>query len=138
MTIDRIQLQNPDTEATLSIHFTAPNPTHTTSDSATASPAPIDSTTTSSSPSEYDPTERVETIDMRHRPNSEILSELIRVTGAYPVEPTPEDREEMRLLEEQRVRSEQAAKLSAEVRARAKREKELMEQARGDLAGQAA
>ena len=122
----------------MSVHFTAPNPEHMSSDAATASPAPTDSTTTTSTPSDQDPTERVETIDMKHRTNSEILNELIRVTGAYPIEPTPQDREEMRMLEEQRLRSQRDAKLSAEVRARAKREKELLEQARGDLAGQAA
>lgn len=122
----------------MSVHFTAPDPEHMSSDSATASPAPTDSTTTTSAPSDQDPTERVETIDMKHRTNSEILNELIRVTGAYPIEPTPEDREEMRMLEEQRLRSQRDAKLSAEVRARAKRERELLEQARGDLAGQAA
>ena len=133
MTVDRLHLQTPDTEASMSIHFTAPNPTHTTSDSATASAAPTDSTTTTSQPSDYDPTERVETIDMKHRTNSEILSELVRVTGAYPIEPTAEEREEMRMLEEQRD-----AKESAEVRARARRERELLEQARGDLASQPA
>ena len=75
---------------------------------------------------------------MKHRTPSEILEELVKLTGAYPIEATAEDKEEIRILEEQKVRSARDAKLSAEVRARTKREKELLEQARGDLAGQAA
>lgn len=55
-----------------------------------------------------------------------------------PVEPTAEEREELRLLEEQRVRSARDAKVSAEVRARKRREEELLEQARGDVAGASA
>ena len=123
----------PDTEAIMSIHFTSPSPnlSHTTSDPA----PPTDSTPT---PSDPDRVDRVETIDMKHLTNSEILNELIRVTGAFPVEPTPEEREEMRMLEEQRVRSERDAKESAEVRARVRRERELLEQARGDMVAQAA
>ncbi|KAK3704187.1 hypothetical protein LTR37_014027 [Vermiconidia calcicola] len=140
ITVEQIRTtQTPDTEATLSIHFTASTSSPQTSpDSATSSPAPTDSTTTTSSPSSHDPTERVETIDMKHRTNSQILQEVVRLTKAYPVEPTQQELEEMRLLEEQRVRSERDSKMSAEVRARVKREREIMEQARGDLAGQAA
>ena len=74
---------------------------------------------------------------MKQRTNTEILNELVRVTNAFPIEPTPEEMEEIRTLEEQRVRSERDSKLSREVRARVKREKELLEQARGDVAGQA-
>jgi large subunit ribosomal protein MRP49 len=68
---------------------------------------------------------------MKNRTNSDILEELVRVTNAYPVEPTPEDREEQRLLEEQRIRSLADSKLSQEVRAKQKRERDLLEQARG-------
>ncbi|KAI6910687.1 hypothetical protein KC318_g541, partial [Hortaea werneckii] len=68
----------------------------------------------------------------------EILQDVIRMTKAFPVEPTPEEQEEMRLLEEQRVRSLRDSKLSQEVRARQKREQELLQQARGDVASQTA
>ena len=68
---------------------------------------------------------------MKHRTPSEILEELVKLTSAYPIEATAEDKEEMRILEEQKVRSARDAKLSAEVRARTKREKESLEQARG-------
>ena len=71
-------------------------------------------------------------------PLREILQDVIRLTKAFPVEPTPEEQEEMQLLEEQRVRSLRDSKLSQEVRARQKREQELLQQARGDVASQTA
>jgi len=123
--------------AILSIHF-APADAQQTSDSATSSPAPTDSTTQDSTPSDHDPTERVRTIDMTKRTNLEILQEFQRITKAYPIEPTAEEREELRSLEEHRMRSERDRNLSQEVRARQKREEELLEQARGDVASQAA
>ncbi|WPH03490.1 Hypothetical protein R9X50_00637000 [Acrodontium crateriforme] len=82
--------------------------------------------------------EKVIKIDMKHRNNSEILEELIKATKAREAEPTEEDREEKRVLEEQKVASLAASKLSQEVRARVKREKELLEQARGDMGSQPA
>lgn len=75
---------------------------------------------------------------MKNYTNSEILDALVQLTKAYPVEPTPDEREELAKLEEQRRRSEKDSKLSQEIRARMKREKELLEQARGDVASQAA
>lgn len=82
--------------------------------------------------------ERVERINMTNYTNSEILDALVRLTKAQPVEPTAEEHEELAKLEEQRRKSERNSKLSQEVRAKVKREKELLEQARGDLAAQAA
>lgn len=108
----------------MSIHFASQDAQQT---SSSATSAPTDSTTA-----------RVETINMKGRTNSEILQELIRVTKAYPIEPTEEEKEELRLLEEQRLRSLRDSKLSKEVRARVKRERELLEQARGDLASREA
>ena len=71
---------------------------------------------------------------MTHSNNTQILEAFVRLTKAYPVEPTAEENEELASLEEQRLRSAAASKLSAEVRARQKRERELLEQARGDMA----
>jgi len=82
--------------------------------------------------------ERVETINMKNFSSSDILDALVRLTKAYPIEPTPEDREELAKLEEQQKRSERDSKLSQEVRAKAKREAQLLEQARGDVAAQSA
>lgn len=75
---------------------------------------------------------------MKNYTNSEILDALVQLTKAYPVEPTPDDREELAKLEDHRRKSEKDSKLSQEVRARVRREKELLEQARGDVASQAA
>lgn len=117
MTIDRNTSQ--DDPAVMSVHF------------GEADAAP----TLSSQPSAD---ERIETINMKNYTNSEILDALVRLTKAQSVEPTAEEQEELAKLEEQRRRSERDSKLSQEVRARVKREKELLEQARGDLAAQAA
>ncbi|EME89563.1 uncharacterized protein MYCFIDRAFT_49125 [Pseudocercospora fijiensis CIRAD86] len=111
MTVDRTALQ--EDPAVMSIHFSNSSPS-------------------SSEP----PEERIETIDMKNYTSSEILDAVVRLTKAYPVEPTPKDLEEMRKLEEQRARSEKDSKLSQEVRARAKREKQLLGQARGEVASQ--
>lgn len=123
MTIDReVDQSDP---ATMSVHFAPENVTQT-SGTATASWAPSQQT------------DRVETINMKNYTNSEILDALVQLTKAYPVEPTPDEREDLAKLEEQRRKSEKDSKLSQEVRARVKREKELLEQARGDVASQAA
>lgn len=131
MTIDRTAAQTE--QALLSVHYANPSAPQTSS-SATSSPAARDSTTKSSTPSDAASTERVETINMTHSNNSDILQALVRLTNAYPIEPTAEEKEELAVLEEQRIRSEAAAKLSAEVRAKQKREQELLEQARGEMA----
>ena len=131
MSIDRTAAQTDP--ALLSVHYTNPDAVQSSS-SATSAPAARDSTTKNTTPSDASPTERVETINMTHSNNTEILEAFVRLTKAYPVEPTAAEKEELATLEEQRVRSAAASKLSAEVRARQKREKELLEQARGDIA----
>lgn len=85
---------------------------------------------------ENGPQERVETINMKNYNSSEILDALVRLTKAQPVEPTPEDLEEQASLQEQAERSARDSKLSQEVRARVRREQELLEQARADVAAQ--
>jgi large subunit ribosomal protein MRP49 len=110
MAVDRTETQ--DGPATMAVHFAEEN----------ASEAK----------------ERIETINMKSFTSSEILDALVRLTKAYPIEPTPEDREELAKLDEQQKRSERDSKLSQEVRAKAKREAQLLEQARGDVAAQSA
>lgn len=70
---------------------------------------------------------------MNHRSSAEILGEVLRLTKAEPVEATGEERELLGRLEEQRRRSERDSVLSREVRAKKRREEELLAQARGDL-----
>jgi len=74
---------------------------------------------------------------MKGRLASEILTDLITLTKAQPVLPTPEEEGELRALEEQKVRGERDRRMSLEARARVKREKELLKQARGELAVEA-
>lgn len=76
-------------------------------------------------PSEHEPTDRVETIDMQHRTNSEILQELLRITKAYPVEPTPQDHEEMRLMAEEEERRKRMRLRQEERREVQRKEKEM-------------
>ncbi|KAK4540687.1 hypothetical protein LTR36_009018 [Oleoguttula mirabilis] len=126
MTIDRTATA--DDPAVMSVHFASAD-----------APQSSDSTTqTSTPPSDAaPPTDRVQTIDMKHRTNLDILGELQKLTKAFAVEATAEEREEMQMLEDHRVKSARDSKLSQEVRARQKREKELLKQARGELAGDA-
>lgn len=70
---------------------------------------------------------------MKGRMSAEILEDFIRVTKAYPIEATAGEKEELRALEEQRVRSVRDSKLSQEVKDRKKREEALLQQATGDL-----
>ncbi|QIW97277.1 hypothetical protein AMS68_002795 [Peltaster fructicola] len=119
-------------KAIMSIHFTAADAKQS-SDSPTSSPAAIDSTTQNSTPSDAASTERVETIDMTGYTNTEILDALVKLTKATVVEPTPEDIAEAQMLEEDRIRSAREAKIGLAIRTRQKREKQLLEQARGDF-----
>lgn len=135
MTIDRTALASDP--AVLSIHF-APRDAPQTSQSATSSPAPTDSTTAGTTPSEHTPSDRVESIDCKERTNGEIMEAVVQLTKAYPVEATAEDREQLRVLEEQRLRSLRDSKQSQEMQARKKREREMLEQARGDQGASAA
>lgn len=135
MTIDRnVQQTEP---ATLSIHF-APGGSQQTSTSATSSPAAVSSTTSTSTPSDAVSTVRVEAIDVTGKHSNEILSAIITATKAYPIEPTAEDQLLIEDLAEQEKRNSQVRALHAEVRARALREKEMLAQARGDVAARAA
>lgn len=70
---------------------------------------------------------------MNNKSSAEILAEVVRLTNAVPVEATPEERETLARLEEQRQKSERDGALSKEVRERKKREADLLAQARGDL-----
>ncbi|KAK0344323.1 hypothetical protein LTR91_011934 [Friedmanniomyces endolithicus] len=129
MTTDRTaRAEDP---AVLSVHFTSPSPTQSSEDTASSS------TTADSTTAAAQPTERVSTIDMKHRTNAEILEELVRMTKAQAVEATEAEREELRSLEEQRVKGAKDSAKSLEVRARVAREKQLLEQARGELAADA-
>ena len=70
---------------------------------------------------------------MKHRQDSEILEQLLKLTKAKVVRPTAEEQREIQEMEEQNARSERDAAMMAEVNATKKREAEILEQARGEV-----
>ena len=127
MTIERTKDQQ--SPATMTIFF-APPPV---SDSATASPAPTSSTTSSTVASDHTPFDRTETIDMKHKSESEILAKLMKITNAVQVEATPEEEAELEILEDQHKRSDQDRERVIQHNNKIKREKALLAQARGNI-----
>lgn len=132
MTVERFQDQTGP--ATLSIFFAPPSSANPSSASASSSPAATSSTSGDKAPSDHTPWERVESIDMKHRKEREILGDLIRVARAKELEATEEEEVELRELETQRVKSERDREGVRVYNEKIRKERELLEQARGELA----
>jgi len=119
--------------ALMTVHFTSaieaantkPEISSTTSSKTSTGPVPA----SKAGPS----TERTETINMKHRLDSEILDQLLKLTKAKVVTPTPEEARQVREIEEQNVRSAKDAALMQAENAKRKREEEIMRQARGTM-----
>lgn len=79
------------------------------------------------------PTEQTVTINMKHRHESEILSQLLSITKAVPVEPNQEELAQLTQLEEQRVLSEKDAQRTRAVNEKRKRAEAMLAQARGEV-----
>ena len=126
MTVDRSE--DNSGPATLSIFF-APS-ANTSSASATSSPAPTSSTSAGKATSDHTPFERVQSIDMKHRHEEEILEQVMHITKAIKVIPSPEEELELRQLEDQRDRSQRDAETTRLYNEKVRREKALLEQAR--------
>lgn len=71
---------------------------------------------------------------MKHRHESEILSQLLLLTNATPVEPTAEELQQIRDLEDQRQLSERDSKRSQAVNEKRRRQEAMLAQARGEVA----
>jgi len=69
---------------------------------------------------------------MKHRPESEILDQLLAITRARIVKPTAEETRQIQEIEDQNARSERDSIMMAEVNAKRKREEAILIQARGD------
>lgn len=69
---------------------------------------------------------------MKHRPESEILDQLLALTKARIVRPTAEETRQIQEIEEQNARSERDSIMMAEVNAKRKREEAILIAARGD------
>ncbi|KAE8452827.1 hypothetical protein EG329_013099 [Mollisiaceae sp. DMI_Dod_QoI] len=78
-------------------------------------------------------TERTETINMKDRQVSEILDQLLKLTKAKVVTPTPEETRELRDIEEQNAKSARDAAMMQAENAKRKREEEILRQARGSV-----
>lgn len=74
--------------------------------------------------------QRVVTINMKHRHESEILSQLLALTNAVPVEPTPEEVEQLQELAAQQEVSEKDTARHRVFNQEKKREEAILAQAR--------
>ncbi|KAI4282859.1 MAG: hypothetical protein L6R38_002619 [Xanthoria sp. 2 TBL-2021] len=125
MSVNRTQ--NQTGPATLTVFFASPSDPA----SNTSSPAPSSSTTQDTPTSGHAPFERTVTIEMKHRHESEILSELLNLTKASPVEPSREEEAELeKLAEEERQGGLDRARNAAYTEQK-RQEKALLDQARG-------
>ncbi|KAL8858053.1 MAG: hypothetical protein Q9178_005378 [Gyalolechia marmorata] len=125
MSVNRTQDQTGP--ATLTIFFASPP------DAAlnTSSLAPSSPTTQGTPASDHAPFERTATIEMKHRNESEILSELMALTKASPVEPSPQEEAELQELAEESRQGELDRARNAAYNERKRQEKALLDQARG-------
>lgn len=97
MTVTRTT--NQEGPALMTVHFNDAASSQTHTSSATGGKASPESAS-------VDQAGRVVTINMKHRHESEILSQLLTVAKAVPIKPTPEELEQLRELEEQQALSE--------------------------------
>lgn len=132
MTINRTDDQ--EGPALMTIHFTTASeaantkPPISTTASQELSVAPV------APPTREAQTERIVQINMKHRHESEILSALMAATKAKALEPTAEEKELMRTLEEARKLSETDSKRSKAVNEKRRAQEAVLAQARGELA----
>ena len=77
--------------------------------------------------------EKVTTIDMKHRHESEILKDLLKITQAQVVDATPEEELQLQQLEEQRRQSEIDRERSKQNLEKRRQEARLLAQAREAL-----
>ncbi|KAL8694395.1 MAG: hypothetical protein Q9218_000961 [Villophora microphyllina] len=126
MTINRSQDQAGP--ATLTVFYAPPQ------DSSASSPSssgPSSSTTGDTPTSDHTPFERAETINMKHKHESQILSELLNMTKATPVVATPEEEADLQVLADEEKRSEADRVRNATYTEQKRQEKALLDQARG-------
>ncbi|KAI4195270.1 MAG: hypothetical protein LQ350_007289 [Teloschistes chrysophthalmus] len=128
MTVNRSQDQAGP--ATLTIFYASP---HDSLTSPPSSAAPSSSTTSNSSTSDHTPFERAETISMKHRHESQILSDLLNLTKATPVVASPEEEAELQALADEKKRSEADRVRNAAYTEQKRQEKALLDQARGAI-----
>ncbi|KFY74689.1 hypothetical protein V501_02765 [Pseudogymnoascus sp. VKM F-4519 (FW-2642)] len=127
--LPRLKYHNPTVSMTLERTTNQEGPALMTVyfDDATQPETPVAGTQTEPTTSSQ---QRVVTINMKHRHESEILSQLLALTNAVPVEPTPEEVEQLQQLAAQQEVSERDSARHAIFNAEKKREKAILAQAR--------
>lgn len=80
------------------------------------------------------PSNRVETIDMKHKHENEILSRLLELTNGIPYEITPEERAELEEVKDYQKNREKDRVRQERLNERRREEKRLLDQARGNTA----
>lgn len=127
MTVNRTLDQ--EGPATLTVFFAPPPKSY----SVTASPASSSSTDPSTASSGHAPTGRIETIDMKHKHESNILSRLLEITQGVPYEASPEELAELSDAEDEKRRSERDREAQARLNEVKRQEKALLDLARGGV-----
>ncbi len=107
--------------ATLFVHFAPPSISSFPTAPA-ASPKTL---------SDHSPSKKVETIDMKHKSESEILSRLLEMTKAMPYEATPDELAELRDVEDYNRKSAMDKAAQSRLNQIKRQEQALLDQARG-------
>ena len=107
--------------ATLLIHFASP----------TISSSPIAPAASTKTLSDHSPSKKVETIDMKHKSESEILSRLLEMTKAMPYEATPDELAELRDVEDYNRKTAMDRAAQSRLNQIKRQEQALLDQARG-------
>ena len=127
MTVNRSHDQ--EGPATLTVVFASPPKIS----SATASPPPFLSKDTFTTSSGYAPADRIATIDMKHKKESEILSRLLELTRGIPYEASSDELVELRDVDDEKRRRERHREAQAKLNEVRRREKALLNLARGGI-----
>ncbi|KAG8630438.1 hypothetical protein KVT40_002057 [Elsinoe batatas] len=131
ITIDRTATNDDDPLMTI---FFAPKDAPKTSGTSTGGTAPTTSTSGDKVASDSAPTERTESVTMAWKKEEEILDDLIRLTKATEVQPTAEERGQLRQLAEEAERSKRDSERCLAVEAEKKRQEAILAEARGETA----
>ena len=83
--------------------------------------------------SSRNPLDRVETIDMKHKHESEILAQLLELTNAHQYEITGEEQSEMRDVEDQERSGQRDREAQFKLNEVKRQEKALLDQARSQV-----
>lgn len=128
MTVDR-SVKTED-QATLTVFF-APEDAPRTSGTQTGGPSATTSTSGDKEASEQAPAARTKSVSVSNKVAEEILKELINITNAEVIGPTPEDLKLEVDLAEFRERQQEDRARSLALNAEKKRQEELLAEARG-------